>query len=168
MPEISNSRKKLKEAKARLKLTKTSREEDTNDAKESQLIPESSSSFAKALLKKNTYSTYVADCKFMCTTLALQGGSSTCGCVWCVCKRGDWPNLVEENILLRSIQSILNNADTVVNKNGLPKLNNSVYNFPLLKNIPISNYVPPPLHILLSLVNSIIKYIFKFAEDSSE
>uniref|UniRef100_A0AC34GDV0 Pre-mRNA-splicing factor 38 n=1 Tax=Panagrolaimus sp. ES5 TaxID=591445 RepID=A0AC34GDV0_9BILA len=39
-------------AKGRLRLTKTSREEDTNDAIESQIIPESSSSIAKALLKK--------------------------------------------------------------------------------------------------------------------
>jgi hypothetical protein len=70
-------------------------------------------------------------------------------------------------MVLRTIQMIVANAEEVIRNNGMPKMNFSVCNFPLLRNIPITHFVPPVVHILICLVSDgIIKLIRKFAPDS--
>uniref|UniRef100_A0A914YK75 Uncharacterized protein n=1 Tax=Panagrolaimus superbus TaxID=310955 RepID=A0A914YK75_9BILA len=120
----------------------------------------------KSGIKKLIF-TYVGDCKYLCTSLGLQGGSATCACVNCTAKRSDWITLKREDIVLRTIESIVSNAFEVVNNNSLPRSNSSVKNYPLLRNVPISNFVPPPVHILITMANSIIEFIRKFADDSN-
>uniref|UniRef100_A0AC34G2D0 Uncharacterized protein n=1 Tax=Panagrolaimus sp. ES5 TaxID=591445 RepID=A0AC34G2D0_9BILA len=115
---------------------------------------------------KNVIFTYVGDCKYLCTSLGLQGGTAIYGCVNCLTKRIDWINVQKEDIIPRTIDNIVSSAYEVIDNNGTSKSNTSVKNYPLIRNIPISNFVPPPVHILISLVNTIIDCVRKFADDS--
>uniref|UniRef100_A0A914Z0U6 Uncharacterized protein n=1 Tax=Panagrolaimus superbus TaxID=310955 RepID=A0A914Z0U6_9BILA len=123
--------------------------------------------FTKSGLKQ-VIITYIGDCKFLCISFGLQGGSAVCGCSHCVTKRSNWATAKSEDIVPRTISSIVANAEEVVNNNGKPALHESVDNFPLLFNIPVTHIAPPPLHILICLVNSIVDYIRKYAPDNVE
>lgn len=108
----------------------------------------------------------MGDCKYQCLSLSVQGGNAVCGCPKCITKRSEWPTIKSEDIVLRTIESIMAFAQEVVNNNGQPKMNGSVFNFPLLRNIEITHFVPPPVHILISLLTEIISWIKKINGDN--
>uniref|UniRef100_A0A914Q8U1 Uncharacterized protein n=1 Tax=Panagrolaimus davidi TaxID=227884 RepID=A0A914Q8U1_9BILA len=115
---------------------------------------------------KEVIITYVGDCKYSCTSLGLQGGSAVSACVNCITKRSDWPTIRSEDIILRTIESIMSCEYEVIDNNATSKSNFSVKNYPLLRNIPVSHFVPPPVHILITLLNQTIIFVRKFAAES--
>uniref|UniRef100_A0A914Y0P1 Uncharacterized protein n=1 Tax=Panagrolaimus superbus TaxID=310955 RepID=A0A914Y0P1_9BILA len=81
-------------------------------------------------------------------------------------KRSEWPTIKSEDIVLRTIDTILADAEQVIHNNCQPRTHGSVFNYPLLRNIEITHFVPPPVHILISLVTVIIEWIRKIKSNN--
>uniref|UniRef100_A0A914YFU0 Uncharacterized protein n=1 Tax=Panagrolaimus superbus TaxID=310955 RepID=A0A914YFU0_9BILA len=113
---------------------------------------------------------FTGDCKIKDEVTGLQGGSATCPCVYCMVPSAEWQatEFIPE-WMLRSIDELLVAGEEVENAeesgtlkptqlSNLKKTKKSVKARPMLKNIPITRFCPPIVHIGISAVSATVKY----------
>uniref|UniRef100_A0AC34FXE1 Uncharacterized protein n=1 Tax=Panagrolaimus sp. ES5 TaxID=591445 RepID=A0AC34FXE1_9BILA len=111
----------------------------------------------------------IANCKGGDNVVGLQGGSSTRPCINCTIPSSEWQKITSiPESSLRTIQDLqeagmiieMAEEDQVTDKQliKLKRDNNSVVGLPLITEIPLTHFSPDALHILMSGVNSTLKY----------
>ena len=102
----------------------------------------------------------------MALTLGLQNGSSIRGCVWCENENTTWGTITENELKLRTVDRLIEFGKKVEEEEDkgiseamrrkVRQIYLSTIGQPLLTKIDPERWVPPPVHLLLSLVNTIV------------
>lgn len=112
-----------------------------------------------------SFSFLSGDQAFQCIVNGCQGKKSNKGCMFCLNPRKEWTTMNASLVVERTMETIIHDAEAIFcpdNADKTPqqlvpikRAHGSVSHFPLLKNIPLSQYVHGPVHALITIVNAI-------------